>query len=255
MEGLFVMQSLREFESFESISEMDDFVSTALEVLELTELDRKLLRLLAAHSCKFIGVSFLKVQTMADKLGVSYKTVQRALKRLKEIGIIQRVRQLRKVSGGFGASLTIIRPIELSYREEATEEDPESTQEPSRRKETFFLKAFKKDIKTIRQQEELDYTYLQKWLPQEFIQTVKPFVDPEEAFSLWGKVQVAAKKYAPAVLELTEPAIRAFKASVLAYKVRRIKKSFGAYFWGTLAGLFSVEQRRVSRKNMWNWLE
>lgn len=144
MEGLFVMQSLREYESFESISEMDDFVSTALEVLELTELDRKLLRLLAAHSCKFIGISFLKVQTMADKLGVSYKTVQRALKRLKEIGIIQRVRQLRKVSGGFGASLTIIRPIELSYREEAPEEAPESTQEPSRKKETFFLKHLKK---------------------------------------------------------------------------------------------------------------
>ncbi|MED1909083.1 hypothetical protein HUN92_23255 [Bacillus firmus] len=70
-------------------------------------------------------------------------------------------------------------------------------------------------------------------------------MSPEEAFSLWGKVQVVAKKYAPAVLDLTEPAIRAFKASVLAYKFRRIKKSFGAYFWGVLSGIFAVEQRKA----------
>lgn len=92
--------------------------------------------------------------------------------------------------------------------------------------------------------------------PQEFIQTAKPFVTAQEVFSLWGKVQVIAKRHAPAV-EIIKPAIRAFKASVLAYKSRRIEKSFGAYFWGTLTGVFSVEQRRanVGKLKFWNWLE
>ncbi|MFT4417054.1 transcriptional regulator [Fredinandcohnia humi] len=251
------MKQLRQYETFESVSDMDNFIGEALEVLELVELDRKLLRLLAGHSCKFVGVSFLKVQTMADTLEVSYKTAQRALKRLKDIGIIQRVRQLRAVSGGFGSSLTIIRPIVLTYRTEATEPAPEGSEKVSQKSETFFLKAFQKDIKTIRQQEELDYTYLEEFVPQEFIQTAKPFVSAQEVFSLWGKVQVVSKRVAPAVIEILEPAIRAFKASVLAYKSRRVKKSFGAYFWGTLTGVFSVEQRRRNLESLpfhYDWL-
>lgn len=140
------MQSLRELESFSSVAEMDNFISEALEVLELSELDRKLLRLLAGHSCKFVGVSWLKVDSMADALGVSYKTVQRALKRLKEIGIIKRIRTSRAVSGGFGASITVICPIVLTYRKEASEQAPERIQKGSSSKETFSLKAYKKDI-------------------------------------------------------------------------------------------------------------
>jgi hypothetical protein len=70
------------------------------------------------------------------------------------------------------------------------------------------------------------------------------------------KVKIVAKKYAPSVFDNVEPAIRAFKASVLDYKTKRIKKSFGAYFWGTLIGIFTVEQRRAfSSNNLWNWLE
>lgn len=252
------MNSLREYETFSSVSEMDNFLSEALSYFEFTELERRLLRLLAGHSCKFIGVSFLKVQTMADALEVSSKTIQRALKRLKEIGIIKRVRTLRPSRGGFGASLTLICPLVLSYRSEATEQAPERSQEVLKRKETFLFKAFQKDLKELRQQEEIDYTYLTEWIPQEFVQAVKPFVSAEEALSLWGKVQAVSKRYAPSVIEIVEPAIRAFKASVVAYKRRRIKKTFGAYFWGALSGVFTVEQRKANRDNSilrWNWLE
>ncbi|WP_223812542.1 hypothetical protein [Geobacillus thermoleovorans] len=138
----------------------------------------------------------------------------------------------------------------MTYREEATKEAPEGTQEASAHKETFSFKTYSEDIKYtqdikyIRQQAELDYSYLTEFVPEEFIQVVKPFVRPEEAYSLWGKVQVASRRFAPLVKNLLEPAIRAFKASVWAYKMRRVKKSFGAYFWGTLAGILSVEQRR-----------
>jgi hypothetical protein len=71
-------------------------------------------------------------------------------------------------------------------------------------------------------------------------------------------VQAVSKKYAPSVFNIVEPAIRAFKASVLAYKRKRIRKSFGAYFWGALSGVFTVEQRRVVGVNSilgYNWLE
>ncbi|UOQ43730.1 hypothetical protein MUN89_17870 [Halobacillus salinarum] len=124
-----------------------------------------------------------------------------------------------------------------------------------KRRETFNLKAFNKDLKYIRQQEELDFSYLTEFVPQEFIQAVKPFVKAEEAFSLWGKVQAVSKRMAPEVMEIIEPAIRAFKSSVMAYKMKRVKKGFGAYFWGALQGVFAVEQRKRVRENMFNWLE
>ncbi|UOQ43731.1 helix-turn-helix domain-containing protein [Halobacillus salinarum] len=108
------MKELRRYSSFESVSEMDSYISKALEVLDLAELDRGLLRLLAGHSCKVVGVSWFKVQTMADLLEVSYKSIQRALKRLIELGIIQRIRTIRAVSGGFGSSLTY--RVDLSGR-------------------------------------------------------------------------------------------------------------------------------------------
>lgn len=79
------MNCIREYETFNSVFEMDSFISEALSYFELTEIERRLLRLLAGYSVKFIGVSFLKVASMADALEVSSKTIQRALKRLKEV--------------------------------------------------------------------------------------------------------------------------------------------------------------------------
>ncbi|WP_258870964.1 helix-turn-helix domain-containing protein, partial [Halobacillus trueperi] len=78
------MEKLREFETFESVSEMDNFVSEVLVQVELNKTERELLWLLAGHSVKFIGVSFLKLTSMAEKLGKSKKTIQRALKTLSE---------------------------------------------------------------------------------------------------------------------------------------------------------------------------
>lgn len=249
------MNELRKYESFASVSEMDDFLGQALEVLLLSELERKLIRLLAGYSCKFVGVSFLKVNSIAEALKVSYKTAQRSLMKLKDIGLIKRVKTIRPVKGGFGSSLTVICPIELTYRLEPVMSAPEPAHEGSVSKETFSFKAFTKDLIHLRQLTEMDYSYLEESLPQEFIQVVKPFVNPEEAYSLWSKAQAVSRKYAPDVLEICEPAIRAFKASVWAYKQGKVKGSFGGYFWGTLSRILSVEQRRSNKYSVYNWLE
>lgn len=252
------MQSLREFETFETVSELNEYIHNVLTQFDLKNTERELLLLLGRYSVKFVGVSFLKLDSMAELLGVSKRTIQRALKALGELGIIKRVRTIRPKRGGFGSSLTLICPLELSIRSEGETPELESTEGLSQEKETFSFKAFIKDIKNIRQKE-IDYTYLEAYgVPAQFISAVKPFIDPEEAFSLWSKTQVVATRYAPDVLDIVEPAIQAFKASVTAYKCKKIKKSFGAYFWGALQGVFSVEQRRANAGKgllSWNWLE
>ncbi|WP_257130227.1 hypothetical protein [Bacillus pseudomycoides] len=65
---------------------------------------------------------------------------------------------------------------------------------------------------------------------------------------------LAHKKHAPSLLELTEVAVSSFKQSVFAEKMNRIKKDFRGYFYGTLTRMFAVEQRRLNRVNLVDWL-
>ncbi|MGI2792219.1 helix-turn-helix domain-containing protein [Bacillus cytotoxicus] len=102
------MQSLRDYEAFETVSELNEYIHSVLTQFDLKKTDRELVWLLSGHSVKVLGVCWLKVQTMADLLGKSYKTVQRALKRLKELGIIKRVEQFKPKSGGHSSNSILL---------------------------------------------------------------------------------------------------------------------------------------------------
>ncbi|AZB44752.1 transcriptional regulator [Bacillus sp. FJAT-42376] len=233
---------------------MDQFVSEVLEQLPLGQMDRKLLKLLAGYSCKFPGVSFMKLKTMAAHLQVSIKTIQRAIKNLANEGIVKRMKMIRPVSGGYGASLTLICPIDLSNRSNPAEPVGTKDEPPCKKNETILFQSNLKDLKERQQEPQIDYSYVTEWVPHEFLETVQPFINPESAFRLWGKVLAAGKRHAPSVVDLVPPAIRAFKASVFALKMKRIKKSFAGYFWGTVCGVLGVEQRRA-KGPLYNWLE
>ncbi|PHD24576.1 cytosolic protein, partial [Bacillus toyonensis] len=44
-----------------------------------------LLEILKRHSCKYVGVSFLCKNRIAEKMEVSYKTIQRLMKKLVDL--------------------------------------------------------------------------------------------------------------------------------------------------------------------------
>jgi predicted transcriptional regulator len=258
------MEKLRQYSHFNSVKEMDQVVNQALSTFELKENERSVLFTLSQYSCKFIGVSYLKTDSLSDLLGVSRRTIQRALKRLSELGIIRRMKQYRKVSGGYGASITIILPLEchiaLSPCEGVTEQATEGAQELFNENDTFISKANNQELIKERKQNELDHTYLtNSIIPVSFINAVKPFFSSaKEIYSLWGKVLLASSKYAPDVQELTEVGVSAFKQTVFASKMGKIKKSFRGYLWGALAHMLSVMQRKVvfKRNNLfYDWLE
>ncbi|MED4342826.1 helix-turn-helix domain-containing protein [Bacillus licheniformis] len=266
------MEELRALETFETVSEMDNAISEALKSFNLKTSERDVLLKLSQYSCKFVGVSYLKVKKLADEVGLSERTVKRALKRLSELGIITRIKQMRPVKGGYGASITIINPpschLDLSQRFEGETQELASSEETSSKNETIYSKAIKIIKNKERKETELDYTsseirldssYLENsHIPKEFINAVKPFFgSAKEIYSLWGKAISAGYKYAPDVVDITEIAIQAFKQTVFAHKLRKIKKDFKGYFWGTLSAMFSAEQRRrvAPKVKLWNWLE
>ncbi|MGH0945619.1 hypothetical protein ACQVTS_32280 [Bacillus mycoides] len=174
------------------------------------------------------------------------------------MGIITRIEQKRAKSGGYGAFICVINPFEchlkLSSCQEAESPTPEEAERQTEENKTIIPKA---NLREINKRNELDVSYLDNsHVPIEFISAVKPFIgSAKEVYSLWGKVLLAQGKYAPDLLDSTEIAIQAFKQSVFAKKMKRIRKDFKGYLFGVLAKMFSVEQRRYNKGNLWNWLE
>ncbi|EJQ14076.1 hypothetical protein IE3_02975 [Bacillus cereus BAG3X2-1] len=106
------MKELHNYSQFKSVPEMDKSVQLYIEKYNLNERDLTVLWKLASYSVKFVGVSYLKTDTLADLTGYARRTIQRSLKSLAEKGIITRHSQFKPVKGGYSASITVINPYE-----------------------------------------------------------------------------------------------------------------------------------------------
>ncbi|GAB1768917.1 transcriptional regulator [Priestia megaterium] len=154
--------------------------------------------------------------------------------------------------------------VEADVKAENTEITWESKSEKTKKQSTYNLSL--KDLnKYIRNGVDfkLSSDYLPSFIPTTFKSTVSPFFPyADDIYELWGKVRVAYKMSGldKPLEDLVHIAVQAFKETVFAYKKKRIKNTFTAYFYGTLRGLFSVERRREVQKDsnnlyFYNFLE
>ncbi|CAI8871761.1 hypothetical protein [Bacillus pseudomycoides] len=91
-------ESFHNLSSFTEIEELNKTVRTYRDIIRMsikrTDVQSKLialLEILKRHSCKYVGVSFLCKNTIADMMEVSYKTVQRLMKKLVDLDMIKQV--------------------------------------------------------------------------------------------------------------------------------------------------------------------
>ncbi|MCO4356034.1 replication/maintenance protein RepL [Staphylococcus agnetis] len=160
--------NLEHYQNFDSVSEMDNTVKQFNSLLNKTHYET--LNLLKQYSCKVIGVSHIKVQTIAKQLGKSVATIKRHLKYLKENGFISIINTFRRKMGGKGANAYVINSVEyrdnflqkiknepsqMSYREstENTNENvqPQALKNVDVQKETInSLKLLKSFISTAK---------------------------------------------------------------------------------------------------------
>ncbi|MGQ0420699.1 helix-turn-helix domain-containing protein, partial [Bacillus sp. HC-Mk] len=70
-----------------------------------------LLEILKRHSCKYVGVSFLCKNSIAQMMEVSYKTVQRLMKKLVDLELIKQVAMKRTKDMLQTSNAIIIQPI------------------------------------------------------------------------------------------------------------------------------------------------
>lgn len=123
---------LEQYINFESLEELNHHTSLHISNSDLSNTQFNIFTLLARYSVKYLGASYLKLDTIAGLLDVSKSTVQRGLRKLIKLNIITKVHNYRK-SGGFGATIFVINKFDSIQNKEdmttrlTTHEKPQST--------------------------------------------------------------------------------------------------------------------------------
>lgn len=158
-----VFEYLAAHKTFESVADMDKSVEDhiAAHYYELTDSERAIVFKLASRSLAYPGASHLKAETIADQVEVSTKTVYRSIKKLVELGIIEKVAST-KLNGIKGASIYKILPYnvpsEVSQRvieDEASNDVSCPPQSENQSLESFNLLSSKQASNIISVSEEL----------------------------------------------------------------------------------------------------
>lgn len=247
------------FKTFTNRYEMNEHVQAHVYAAgkKLHKNARSILDLLAKHSCKYGGVSWLSESTIAKKLDIHTDTVKRAIKRLQELRI-GRV-EVVEVSG-ITLSYFVLNRFEIS--EDLLEVEGESSLTASRDEATLEVDETKEATETKDQvisknvSYTLDASYTPSNVPKEFAQAVQPFFnDAKVIYSLWQKVLISYRKLnlSVSIDDLVDTAVSGIKQSIFMLKTGRLRKDIGGYFYGLMYRSFTVIKRQ--QVEMYNWLE
>ncbi|AOH53369.1 cytosolic protein [Peribacillus muralis] len=197
-------ESYNNLSSFTVIEELNKTVRVYRDVIRV-DIKRSdvqsrliaLLELLKRHSCKQLGVSYMCKNTIAAKLEISYKTVQRLMKKLEELGMIRQVPMKRKSDMMQTANAIIIQPV----NDEMTGKNPVKMTKkcPAIKTTTSFLK---QNIKNNKRKAVTQFSHVDKslenslnkanfvahWVPGLFSNLVGSFYEEAETIQEFWKV-------------------------------------------------------------------
>lgn len=257
-----IQDKLREYQNFSSPSEMSQAVEAHVQANDLNETQLRVLRVLEFRSKAFPGASWVKVETICNVVKKSDATVRRALRKLAELDIIEKVGTLREKTGGKGANVYVISPAETN-REQSNDQSPmtsrtdDNNEEQTGNKPQFATTKedyskdaqnnfYSNDVQTADKTDRLDKSFTPGIVPTEFRNLVgRYFNDAEKIYHLYQRCVVASKA-AGLDYVCDELAIEAFKQVVFQHKRGKIRGSFDGYFYGVYFNMAVSEVRRQS---------
>ncbi|WP_410993200.1 cytosolic protein [Bacillus cereus] len=144
-------ESYHNLSAFTDVEELNKVVRTYRDVIR-TSVKRvdvqarliTLLDILKRHSCKYVGISFLCKNSIADMMEVSYRTVQRLMKKLVDLGMINQIAMKRKKDMRQTSNAIIIQPIVEEMSDKVDAKRPVKC--PTKKTNTISLKQNIKDI-------------------------------------------------------------------------------------------------------------
>ncbi|HEF1898076.1 helix-turn-helix domain-containing protein [Bacillus cereus group sp. MYBK108-2] len=247
-------ESFHNLSSLKDVEELNKTIRTYRDNIRMsikrTDVQSKLitlLEILKRHSCKYVGVSFLCKNSIADIMEVSYKTVQRLMKKLVDLEMIKQVAMKRKKDMLQTSNAIIIQPIVEEVSDKVDTKSP--TKCPTIKTKPVFLKQNIKDINKRNSNEHSNTLeknieqadFVAHWVPERFISLVRSFYSESITIQeLWKVVRQCNKivnhttgdKAFTKDQELTI-GLKAIKEFVMKIKSRvKMKKGKFAYFNG-----------------------
>lgn len=269
------LKELKHFETFENIAQMDESIYNYIDFIQndVPKSVIDVLLCLGKASLRCVGLSFMKQGTIAKETGYSRKTINKALKTLEALGVVDSVRTKTK-AGRPSVKVVRILPFCLerlqqdvtSYKGDEANNDAELTLvdsfEPFEQESKKHLKEDNKDGEQDIPFEQLDSSFVPKNIvDKDFIKVAKPFFGASRIFKLWGIVKNTMKQRGLEAVtqDVVQSTIEAFKTTVFMYKAKRIKSTFENYFFGVLSSELAAVKRREVREEVgfpfYNWLE
>ncbi|MGG3528365.1 cytosolic protein [Bacillus pseudomycoides] len=199
--------SFHNLSTFKEVEELNKTVRTYRDTIRMsikrTDVQSKLialLEILKRHSCKYVGVSFLCKNTIAEMMEVSYKTVQRLMKKLVNLGMINQVSMKRKKDMLQTANAIIIQPIVEEVSDKQPAKSP--TKCPTIKTTPALLKQNIKDINKRNSTENSNTPeenveqadFVAHWVPERFVSLTSSFYSESKTIQeLWKVVRQCNK--------------------------------------------------------------
>lgn len=194
-------ESFHNLATFKEVDELNKTVRAYRDTIHMsikrTDVQSKLitlLEILKRHSCKYVGVSFLCKNRIAEKMKVSYKTVQRLMKKLVDLEMIKQVAMKRTKDMRQTSNAIIIQPIVEEMSDKVDTKSP--TKCPTIKTTPISLKQNIKD-KNKRNSNENSNTpeenieqadFVAHWVPKRFVSLVSSFYHESKTIQEFWKV-------------------------------------------------------------------
>lgn len=181
--------------TFSKKTEMDEQIYKYIEQLRSNESPESvidILLFLGRSSLRILGVSFAKYQTIADAIGKSKRTVIRAINKLEEAGMIERIPTLRKWLNSRGGksrkrSVNIIRILPLaSQGGTLTKTGKPCDDEGLTDSETVEPSESNQPQKHLLDTEKASVQMLKSSIPKVIYETMSPFYNLSDLYDIIG---------------------------------------------------------------------